>query len=199
MKITDLYVVYICPDHNAKYHNRKEHMETMLRSIGFQHIEHWKSGTENYPDCLSVATIEILTKYHDRPVLVLENDVEWTGITEFEMDLSADAIYFGLSRCGGSRIKNHWEGSSQFVPHTASLVRVMNMLSAHAILYISSAYKQAIMDALRANLGRKYYNDVLISRIQPQFNVLALKNPVFYQSNKFNSADLEAVTRFSLP
>jgi hypothetical protein len=198
MKITDLYVVYICPDHNPKYAARKTHMDTMLRSIGFQHIEHYKSGTENYPDCLSLATIDILTKYMDRPVLFLEDDVEWTGVTEFEMDPSADAIYFGLSRCGGSKTRNHWEGQSQFTPHSETLARVQNMLGAHAILYITPAYKQAVINALKAHMGVKYNGDVLMSRLQSNFTVLALKKPAFFQSNKFNTADLEKVTRFSI-
>lgn len=62
MKITDLKVVFSCPDHNEKYNMRRQHMEQLLKNIGFTQIEHYKSSTENYPDCLNKANIEILKK-----------------------------------------------------------------------------------------------------------------------------------------
>lgn len=37
-------------------------MENLLKNIGFVDIEHYKSSTENYPDCLSKALIDILEK-----------------------------------------------------------------------------------------------------------------------------------------
>ena len=64
-------------------------------------------------------------------------------------------------------------------------VKVTNMLSGHAILYISREYKEAIIELLKNNT--LYYNDVLFSRLQPKFTVLANKKPVFYQSSRFNS------------
>ncbi len=199
MKLTDLKVVYICPDHNEKYHSRKLHMDTLLKQIGFHDITHYKSGHEGYPDCLSSATVHILQTYMHEPVLILEDDVDFTGMCEFYMDASADAIYFGLSRYAGSATVNHWEGLASFAPVAEpSQVRVLNMLSAHAVLYISPAYKQAVIDIFTANKGVAYYNDVLISRLQPRFWVLANRMPSFYQSDRLNSAPLEAATRFTI-
>ena len=78
MRLQDFKVVYICPDHNDKYHARKVHMETLLTDLGFKDIVHYKSGTYSYPKCLNDATVDILTTYRYEPILVLEDDVEFT-------------------------------------------------------------------------------------------------------------------------
>ena len=199
MRIQDIKTVFICPDHNSKYSLRKAHMESLLRTLGFTDVTHYKSGIENYPDCLSLATIDILKTNMEQPVLILEDDIEFTGVEEFTMDTRADAIYFGISRDGGSKTINLWEGSSQFIPWSSTQSRVMNMLTTHAILYISPKYKQAIINTLLSHMGVAYNSDVLISRLQPEFLVLANKKPSFYQSHRFNSGmHQENQTKFEL-
>ena len=202
MKIQDLKVVYICPDHNEKYHNRKLHMEKLLGDLGFKDINHFKSGNEKYPKCLSLATIDILTKYMDEPILVLEDDIESTGQYDFDFVPEADAIYFGLSVAAGHDTLNTNVFYSKFDPYSFTQVRIQNMLSAHAVLYISKSYKQAVIDVLQANLGI-LTNDVAMSRIQKNFMVLGNMKPSFYQSNKFNATgpgiwDVEVTTRIRI-
>lgn len=198
MKITNFKVVYICPDHNEQYSLRKQHMESLLKNIGFTDIEHYKSGTENYPECLTNATINILENNLDTPIILLEDDVEWTGINEIEYNLDADAIYLGLSKCAGHPENNIDYGQSKFENYSASQVKIINMLSAHAILYISKKYKLAVIDILKQHRHTKYYNDVLMSRIQPIFLVLGQKKPLFYQSSKFNLSPVEFYTNFEI-
>lgn len=184
MRIQDFKVVYICPDHNEKYHARKVHMDTMLAELGFKDVVHFKSGTEGYPRCLANANIEILTRYMNEPILLLEDDVEFTGIEEFDFVHGADAIYFGLSQCAGHPTGNYNEGQCQVAPYSDTQVRVYNMLGTHAILYITPEYKLAVIDKLRDLMG---HTDVAISRIQPKFRVLANKQPSFFQSANFNA------------
>jgi hypothetical protein len=196
MKITDFKVVCICPDHNEKYHSRKLHMERLLDKIGFKNVEHYKSGTENYPDCLSIATIDILEKNLDEPILIIEDDVEWNGIDEIDFDPECDAIYLGISKSGGHPLINLHLGESKFEKWNETQVRVINMLTTHAILYNSKKYKLAVIDILKRNMNKKYYNDVLISRIQNEYLILAPIKPLFYQSAKFNIQFLEDHTNF---
>lgn len=198
MRLTDYRVIYICPDHNQKYKARKIHMEKLLRDVGFTNIEHYKSSTENYPDCLVNATIDIFRKNLDEPFLLIEDDVEFTGEMEFNVDSGVDAIYLGISRYGGSKVINKWEGFCKTEPYSDTQVRVLNMLTTHAILYLTRRYKEAIIDVLQQNIGRGYYNDVLISRIQSNYQVLANKKPSFFQSAKFNVPHLEYATRFTI-
>lgn len=184
MRLQDFKVIYICPDHNDKYHARKVHMETLLTDLGFKDIVHYKSGTYSYPKCLNDATVDILTTYRYEPILVLEDDVEFTGISEFEFVHGADAIYFGVSRSASHPSKDISRGTSVFKPYSDTQVRVLNMLSAHAILYITSRYKEAVCEKLRSTNG---FNDIAMSRIQPLYRILANKTPSFFQSAKFNA------------
>ena len=186
MKITDLKVVYLCPDHNEKYHRRKMHMDTMLNQMGFKDIVHYKSGTESYPTCLSLATKNILMTYLDEPILFLEDDVEPTGIVDVEYIDNVDAIYVGLSNVGGHSTENIHEGLAQFEQYSNSQARILNMLSGHAIVYNTRRYKEAVIEAMNECIEKKLYNDVAISRIQKNYLVLANKIPSFYQSLKFN-------------
>jgi hypothetical protein len=197
---SDITAVFICPAHNEKYLARKTHMEALCTELGFKEVVHWKSGTEAYPECLNNATISILEHFANQPILLLEDDVDFQGIREFDVPDDADAVYLGLSKCAGSKIINQWQGNSQFVPYSHTQVRVQNMLSGHAIYYHSAIYRRVVAEYLRSYGGTKYYNDVLISRLQPCFRIYANKKPLFYQANRFNVPhDLEAVTRFEIP
>lgn len=196
MELTDIKTIFICPDHNEKFHQRKLHIENLLKQLGFKNVSHYKSSTENYPECLTYAMIDILEQHlNDEPLFIVEDDVETTGNMNVVLDKSADAIYIGLSSCAGDKTENTNRGISQFVQFSDTQVRILNMLSTHAIIYISKQYKQAVIDTLKAHLGQAYHSDILISRIQPNFLILANKKPVFYQSAKFNNTiDSEVCT-----
>ena len=198
--ISNIKTVFICPDHNEKYNQRKEHMINLLTKIGIKNFSHYKSNTNMYPRCLTEANIDILEQnMNDEPILILEDDVEWTGISVFE-PLNCDAIYLGLSRCGGSRTSNTDLGvdSSVFqLIESNSQLRVINMLATHSIIYISRRYKQVIVETLKKNLD--CHMDVVISRIQSDFMILANKIPLFYQSSGFgNVQHVENMTKFTL-
>ena len=198
MKIQDLKVIFICPEHNDKYRRRKEHMTTLLDKIGFKDITHFKSSSHRYPMCLTIANIEILTKYKTEPILILEDDVDFTGIENFDFVEEADAIYFGVSKSGGHPYQNCDKGECIVKPYSDTQVQIMNMLTTHAILYISEKYKNAVIEQLKNNL--RSHCDVMISRLQPHFKVLANKKPSFYQSARFNNGhyDLQRHTLFIL-
>jgi hypothetical protein len=194
MRIQEFKVVYICPDHNEKYHARKVHMDTMLAELGFKDVVHFKSGTDGYPKCLADANVEILTQYMNEPILLLEDDVEFTGVSEFDFVQGADAIYFGISQCGSHATENYNDKLAIFTPYSGTQVRIQNMLSTHAILYITPRYKQAVINQLRDCKG---HTDIAITRIQPNFRVLANRIPSFFQSAKFNATGhVDFYTRF---
>jgi hypothetical protein len=198
MKLTDIKTIYICPDHNEKYHERKLHMDNLLTNLGFTNFHHYKSSTDSYPKCLCDATIDILKNNLDEPILILEDDIEYTGYSDISFDSSIDALYIGLSKSGGHPIINLHDGPSLFANYSNSQVRVINMLGGHAIIYISRKYKEAIIDSLE-RMGNTYYNDVLFSRLQKHYIILANKIPSFYQSAKFgNVQHVENWTKFQI-
>jgi hypothetical protein len=198
MKIQDLKIVFISPNHNAKYAWRTQHMLQLLRRIGCRDVTHCVSGHANYPNCLREATITILKSYPSEPILILEDDVDFTGVSEVDWVEGVDAVYVGLSRSAGHPTENtHLPTPAVLEPHSATQARVLNMLATHAVLYVSDRYKRAVVEALGATPG--FHQDVVMARLQPSFLVLANKVPSFYQANRFNEPhDLEEITRVRL-
>ena len=43
IKLKNILTIYISPDHNEKYHNRKIHMDNLLTKLGFTNIIHYIS------------------------------------------------------------------------------------------------------------------------------------------------------------
>ena len=181
IKLREILIIYICPDHNDKYHKRKLHMDKLLNKYEFKNIIHYKSSTEKYPYCLNNATIEIFSKYKP-PFLLLEDDIEVTHtIPEIlEIPDNTDAFYLGLSSGGGHIKNNHDDGDSKFEYVNNNLFKVKNMLAAHAILYITPKYILTVRNMLITKPN--YYNDVIISQIQNKFNIYCHDESYFYQS-----------------
>ena len=201
MKLIDIPVFFICPSHNEKYVTRENHMYDLLRRIGFKSITHFKSTTEQYPTCLVKATTDILNQnMNDEPILILEDDIEMytESITNIDLPENTDAFYLGFSKDGGSKTRNSHEGPSIVGKISDTYIKIFNMLSAHAILYKSKRYKQRVVDALNEIVDKKgYYNDVVLSRLQSDYNIYGYYYPVFYQSVKYdNSIGVENQTRF---
>jgi len=160
-------------------------MDELLKKLGFNNIVHFKSSTEKYPFCLNNATIEILSKYKP-PFLLLEDDIEFTDffIDEINIPDTTDAFYLGLSSRGSHQYNNYDVGSSKFKNYSETLLKIENMLSAHAILYINPNYIQHLRNLLITK--PTYYNDVIMSQIQTNYNIYCFKNSYFYQSLKFD-------------
>jgi len=217
MRIQDVKTFYICPD-NAAYQGRRLHMERLLKDMEFGDVTHKKTAGRGANVDLIDATVEILEMVgDDTPVLILEDDVNVNvnvnmgcacpdpshgpghlrHPTDIYIPHAADAIYLGISRAGGSFYNGYDDGPSIVEPYNADMVRVKNMLSAHAILYLSARYKADVVKRLKGICGlANYYSDVVISRLHPYYNIYAYKRPLFYQSAALGGK--EADTRFVL-
>lgn len=203
MKLIDIPVIFICPDHNEKYSKRKEHMFELLNKIGFKSIVHYKSGNESYPTCLLKAFIDILRQnLNDLPVLVVEDDIECflevNSETEFDMPDDTDAFYVGFSKSGGHKTLNSHDGWSQIEKISDKHIRILNMLTTHAILYKSKEYKQRVITELNNLLDKPlYHSDVIIARLHPEYKIYGYHYPLFYQSVKWGNVEhTENYTKF---
>ena len=199
MKLNECSTVYICPAHNPKYIARKQHMDTLLKHLQFSKFEHFKSGTDRQPKCLNDAYTTIFSQHlNDEPLILLEDDVEvFNSNLNIDVPPDADAIQIGISKCGGHPTENKDLGHSTWSPQNTELVRIQNMLSTHAIVYLSKRYKQAVMNVLSKSGSE--HSDVHISRIQKQQNVQAMMKPIFQQSDKFGNHPLvKRMTQFMI-
>jgi hypothetical protein len=186
IKLKNVLTIYISPDHNEKYHNRKIHMDNLLKKLGFTNIIHYKSSTEKYPFCLNNATIDIFSKYQP-PFLLLEDDIDSNFDTipdELNIPDVSDAFYLGFSKHGGHKYNNYNEGPSIFSHYNDELLKVENSLSAHAILYLSSSYIHNLRNLLITK--PTFYNDVIMSQIQSNYNIYCYKHCYFYQKKELD-------------
>jgi hypothetical protein len=203
MKLVDIPVIFVCPDHNEKYTKRKEHMFELLNKIGFKIIIHHKSGNENYPTCLLKAFIDILTEnLNDEPFILIEDDIECflelNSETDFDMPEDTDAFYLGFSKSGGHKTLNSHDGWSQTEKISDKYIRILNMLTTHAILYKSKEYKERVIKELTNLLDKPlYHSDVIIARLHPEYKIYGYHYPLFYQSVKWgNVQHTENYTNF---
>jgi hypothetical protein len=186
-RLQDFKTVYICPNHNDKYKARKVYMDDLLTKLGFTNFSHYKSGNEEYPKCLAKAMQTILKQNMENPVLILEDDLEYTGFDSFQWDPTADAIYFGSLSDGVEK------KTSVLNEYTRDMIRLQSMLSAHAVLYITKDYKKAVVEALD-DLSTP--PDMHFTGLFPSFNIYAPMLPTFWQSAKFNDQIVEDHTKF---
>lgn len=179
--------VFICPEHNEKYKERCAHMFALLKKMGFEHIAHYKSGLQTYdPYPLNIATYNILQMHMNEPVFIIEDDVEFLSDLNMilEIPINADAIYLGISGCNYNFESQINEASAKFEIINSKYIRVLNMLSAHAILYISPTYKTFIASALKL---AHTANDIEICKHQSKFNLYAVRKPICWQSAVLNN------------
>jgi hypothetical protein len=184
-KVSKIPVVYICPDSNEKYSERKVRTHNLLEKMGFQQIKHYKSSSVEYPKCLSSANIDILSNnLDDNPLLVVEDDIAWTGIETVSIPADADCMYVGFSVFAGHHERDINSGSCIVNSMCDNIHRVINMLSTHAIIYISKRFKEATIDCLKKASESGYNTDVMMSRILKNFNVYINNSPIFYQDDE---------------
>jgi hypothetical protein len=172
--------VYINLDRDIEKNQR---MQSMLSELGFEtviRVEAYSFSDRHLAGCsLShhVALNEI-----DPPFIVFEDDCVVKNFNpEIEIPDDADAVYLGISSWG--RMNSH---SGPFVQYEAlenGLVRVYNMLGAHAILYLSSEYT-----SLCSKIAKNFYDisdhqDIGFAEVQRYYNVYAFDDPVFYQTS----------------
>lgn len=126
---------------------------------------------------------KILSQINQIPFLLMEDDCVFTGNDEFEYEIpdDADALYIGMSQW--ARYLNF---SGPFLHYTRvddKIVRVYNMLAAHAVIYLNEDYKRAC-HRIANYCGYQLLDhmDNGYAEIQKYYNVYALDSPLFKQS-----------------
>ena len=139
------------------------------------------------------------------PFMILEDDCEINKIpVNLKVPKSADAIYVGISAWG---FNTQSPGNLAILnglyvePKNSEFVKITNMLSSHAILYLNQNYVESLIESLESNiLGNEIYSqsgsilkyfggnflpcDVIMANQQSKGEVYALRNPIFYQGGK---------------
>lgn len=177
MKLSEIKTFYINLDEDVE---KRENMEHMLSSIGFTNYERF-SGIKAEGGCRK-SHYKLLSSGIKPPFIVLEDDCALNvEVTEMEAPDNIDMIYLGISSFG------YYNGNISTVLYnevTDDISRIYNMLSTHAMLYLSERYVSMIKHiAEYCSYKTSQPFDKSIAEIQKYFEVYALNNPFFYQDN----------------
>lgn len=144
--------------------------------------------------------LQILSSNIEPPYIILEDDcVIMNDINKIKITNKPDAIYLGISKCGyyddtGTIINSKFKLNKIFYKKidTQNVCQIYNMLSTHAILYLSKDYIKQTIKVCNFYISIDDYFDKGLADIMKYNNVLALSNPLFYQTSN------EQVTKFKL-
>ena len=163
---------------------RRTRTESHLKALGIKSINRIPAvrHSNGFAGCARTVS-DFLHQITEGPFVLIEDDIEvkqWDPIIEVPDD--ADALYLGIS--GWGRMNGHSGPFVQWEQVDDNLLRVYNMLSGHAIVYLSGEWvEMARRCCHHAGYVIESYYDVQIAEVQRFFNVYALDDPYFYQTS----------------
>jgi hypothetical protein len=189
--LREIPVVWINLDSAKK---NAELMEERFKKFGFKNT-HRKPGLiippppntdqsiAHFRGC-GQSHIEILedTKYFT-PLLVLEDDIEFSENFNPIIDVpeESDGVYLGVS---------HGNVYYQTAKYDENYLRINGILAAHAILYVSPKYREAMCEIGKYclyELNKPW--DLGTAAIQREYKVFTPNSPLIYQANDRESSN----------
>jgi hypothetical protein len=181
LKLTELPLVYINLDDQPL---RRELMEENLNKLGFKNIIRVSAFKDPIGKRGCAYSHALALEEVDSPFIVLEDDcLPLNFVDEIEIPDEADAVYLGISSWG--RMNSHSGPCVQWdkVEGYDDLVRIYNMVSAHAILYINPDYVDLCKRIAYHGYLISDHHDIGFADVQKYYDVYAFDEPMFYQTS----------------
>lgn len=187
LKLTDVPVVYINLDEQTE---RRESIEKSLNELGFKTIIRVSAfkdfiGKRGCAYSHAIALEEI-----DPPFILLEDDcVPLDFVDEVDIPDDSDAVYLGISSWG--RMNSHSGPCVQCddVEGYSDILKIYNMLGAHAILYINPDYIDLCKRIAYHGYLISDHHDIGFADVQKYYDVYAFNSPMFYQTSSNGTND----------
>jgi GR25 family glycosyltransferase involved in LPS biosynthesis len=175
MILNELKTYYINLD---KHEDKRDSMEKMLSSLGFSNYERFPAIESEF-GC-EKSHHKLLSEGLKPPFIILEDDCALkTEVVEIGIPDDIDMMYLGISAFG------YYNGNISTVAYkkiTNEVNRIYNMLSTHAMLYLSDRYIDLVKHlAYHCGYKTKQPFDKSIAEMSKYFEVYALNDPFFYQ------------------
>ena len=175
-KITALYINLLQDT------GRNNDMKKLFKTCGFE--SHYRIDAEYTPNSLAGCSLSHHNALNEvePPFILFEDDCvvkNFKPIIEIPDD--ADAVYLGISSWG--RMNSHSGPFVQYEDLGDGLLRIYNMLSAHAILYLNQEYVSLCSRISEQATSIADHQDIGFAEIQRYFNVYAFDDPMFYQTS----------------
>ncbi len=165
---------------------KNDYMQRMLERLGFSHIHRVDAYLDNESGRrgLSKSQHKALT-LQSPPFIVMEDDCD---VRDFKRIISipedTDALYLGNSAWGQIADRSGFLLKYEKVEEYEGLYRILNMLSSHAILYLSEEYVKMCQ---RTTHYCGYVSDpplamdIPFADLQKYFHVYTFNDPMFVQ------------------
>ena len=200
-------IVYTIPRNRP----RQQRVAKMLESLGFKQWSFLQGKEGGNPYWRSIYPDFIPLMDRGCPFLFLEDDIQLIApnYTPYvRVPKGAQAIYLGgtsngdfsfireLRRnCPNLRCSNnhggHIKTPMHFTDYDSDYIRVYNMHSTHAILFLDPAWCRHLKGELRRMQTRTAV-DVVCAREQRAFKILCLKRPFWFQADGHNDRVTQA-------
>jgi hypothetical protein len=192
MKIKQIYGYYINP---SDYATRTEKIEEVVNGLGLASVHRINPFIDTDPNkcnrmsrahILAIETADVKNHY---PYILFEDDC--LPMRDFPKEIpipvDADLIYLGGS--------NYW--NPELPPLGLGLfdddyLRVLYMLSAHAILIPDANGANIIWEAYTEAIKKGGFNDIELDLVSDKYNFLIPKNGSYFYQEGIN----EGITRF---
>lgn len=183
INLLDIPVFYI---NMAKDVHKKEYIEKQLVKLGFKNINRIDAieDKNNGRVGLSKSQLKALSQI-PAPFIILEDDADPKYFkSTIDVPDDADAVYLGNSQWGLMQSHTGFYLKYKKVPKYADVYRIYNMLSSHAILYLSQEYVSACQRTTKY-CAEEYPMpmDVPFAMIQRFYNVYTIDKPLFIQKD----------------
>lgn len=183
INLLEIPVFYINMDKDVE---KRNNIENNLKSLGFTNINRIAAIEDkvNGRVGLSKSQLKALSQV-PAPFIVFEDDADpksFEAVIQAPDD--ADAVYLGNSQWGLLQGHTGFFLKYKKSPGVPNMVRIYNMLSSHAILYLTDEYVSMCKRTTRY-CAEDYPMpmDVPFAMIQRFFNIYAINSPMFIQKD----------------
>ena len=180
INLLDIPVYFINLDRDT---DKRAYLEKTLKEVGFKNINRIDAIKGN-PGIVGLSKSQNLALNQiPAPFIVLEDDCDIKHfVAEIEVPDDADAVYLGNSPWGRVDGYHGLMLRATKVENYPEMYRIYNMLSSHAILYLTDDYVGMCRRTTKyCSDVSQVPMDVPFAEIQKYFNVYAFNKPHFVQ------------------
>ena len=179
INLLELPVYYINLDREVA---KRNNMEALLKRMGFSTIERVAGIEHPNPKVGCARSHHMAMANIKAPFILLEDDLECNDLKlNYEIPDDAQSLFLGVSQWG--RFLNFSGPFTTYSRVTDEVVRVYNMLSAHAVVHLDPEYQRHLAQIAWYNgYEHLYHMDVGYAETQKYYKVYALDTPILYQT-----------------
>jgi len=182
--------------------DRRRSTEYTLKRLNFNNVKRITAIKHEDPKvgCAQSQHKVLSDQTISTPFLLMEDDCVYTGIEDFEYEIpdDADALFIGNSQW--ARYLNFSGPFLHYKNIDDNIVKVYNMLAAHAIIYFTDEYRQ-VCSRISKYCGYQLLDhmDNGYAEIQKYYNVYSLNMPLFKQSGNNGGVTSSRITEMGIP